>query len=102
MHIAQCFWFWRYSQNGRASPGLLLALIAAYFRCLLSDLLKSASRICLRLSGSVRSGTSCGKVWYKVWQGWGKGVTKVEILCSKVWYKVVKKSTIQVRVWYKV
>ena len=50
------------SQNGRASPGLLLALVAA----------------------QTGLGTRCDKVWYKVGQSLKQGVTKSGTRCDRV------------------
>ena len=64
--------FYFYSQNGRASPGLLLASIAASYLSILS-----------MTQGVTGFGTMCDKVWYKEWQ-----LTKSGTRCEKVWNNV--------------
>ena len=62
VHIQEFRQFDRNSQNGRASPGLLLAPIVAC-KCL-------GVGVCVGMHTALRglsmSGTRCGMVWYKV------------------------------------
>ena len=61
VHIQEFRQFDRNSQNGRASPGLLLAPIVAC-KCVWVGVHVGMHMVCLGLSVSVR-------FWYKVWQG---------------------------------